>query len=174
MDYPPLSAEEQADVNREWEAYWCALLAPNGALDVERVKREMYAFGMLADDVSKVYMAVTGDKVSKPGTDPDVVIGLAKEHSETLAEAACEAALAARREEAEEAADMLREILAEIGDMLPAPDSPETPKSTGVLQRFQAWRKETIELVSRMRAGLDTTAYDEHDAATLWLRRMGR
>ena len=158
MDYPPLSAEEQADVNREWEAYWCALLAPNGALDVERVKREMYAFGMLADDVSKVYMAVTGDKVSKPGTDPDVVIGLAKE----------------RFVEAEEAADMLREDLLEIDDMLPEPDSPEVPKATEVLQRFQAWRKETIELVSRMRAGLDTTAYDEHDAATLWLRRMGR
>lgn len=131
MDYPPLSAEDQADVDREWEAYWCALLAPNGALDVERVKREMYAFSMLADDVSKVYMAVTGDKVSKPGTDPDVVIGLAKEHSGALAQDACEAALA-------------------------------------------AWRKETVELISRMRAGLDTTAYEEHDAATAWLRRMGR
>lgn len=77
-------------------------------------------------------------------------------------------------EEAEEAADILRETLLEIGDMLPAPDSPEAQKPLDVLPLFCAWREETIALVSRMRAALDTTAYEEHDAATLWLRRMWR
>jgi hypothetical protein len=63
------------DVERVWREFWADIVAPGGQLDLEQVKRELYDFSHLLDNVPKVYMAVTGGMVSKPNTDASAVIG---------------------------------------------------------------------------------------------------
>lgn len=60
-----------------WYTFWKDIVAPNGVLDLEQVKRELYDFWVVMQQVPKVYDHVTGGKVSKIMTDPDAVIALA-------------------------------------------------------------------------------------------------
>jgi hypothetical protein len=74
------AADVPADVEAVWRDFWAALVAPAGVLDVAQVKRELFDYGTLLDNVPKVYMAVTGERISKPNTDPSAVIAAAEDH----------------------------------------------------------------------------------------------
>ena len=56
------------------------MLNPDGSLNVEQVKKELTDFKSVMDNVSVVYMTLTGGRISKILTEPQVVIELAKEH----------------------------------------------------------------------------------------------
>lgn len=74
------------DVERTWKTFWAGTVAPNGVVDLESVKRELFDYACLLDAVPKVYMHVTGGKVSKPTTLPDVVIAMADDRTTEAAE----------------------------------------------------------------------------------------
>lgn len=60
--------------------FWKEIVVKDGELDIEQVKKELHDYGVLLDSVGRVYDNVTGGKVSKPNTDPDVVIALAEDY----------------------------------------------------------------------------------------------
>ena len=53
------------DVEREWKDFWEPIVAPEGKLDLEQLKKELYDFRVVMQEVEKVYIHVTGGKLSK-------------------------------------------------------------------------------------------------------------
>ena len=71
---------EQSSVNQVYNEFWKPILFKDGMIDVDQLKKELYDFHTLIDNVSKVYCHITGNQVSKSLTDPDVVCSLADEY----------------------------------------------------------------------------------------------
>lgn len=69
-------------VEEVWNTFWKDIVCPNGELDVEQVKKELYDFYVVMESVPKVYCHVTGGKIGKILTDPDVVIAAANDKFE--------------------------------------------------------------------------------------------
>lgn len=85
------------DVDADYEDFWRALVEnPDGSLNVAQVKLELSDFHKVMRMVPKVYDHITGGVVSKIMTDPDVVIALADDHFDMVADDdICEAVNAA-------------------------------------------------------------------------------
>lgn len=64
--------------------FWKDIIVKGNTLDIEQVKRELHDYHVILENVSKVYMHVTGGKVSKENTLAGVVCELADEHYEEL------------------------------------------------------------------------------------------
>ena len=63
------------EVKGDFEDFWQAIVCnPDGSLNGEQVKKELYDFHMVMQGASKVYCELTNSRISKPNTDPDVVI----------------------------------------------------------------------------------------------------
>ncbi len=73
------------DVQRVWEEFWIPTLFENpeegrrvqqGILEVklEQIKKELYDYWVLLEEVPKVYETVTGGRISKPNTCSGAVI----------------------------------------------------------------------------------------------------
>ena len=52
-------------VEEEYELFWKGIVAPNGELDLELVKLELYDFSFLLEELPKIYEHITGGKMSK-------------------------------------------------------------------------------------------------------------
>lgn len=75
---PPQLAPEVLDV---WESFWKRICAnPDGSLNLEAIQKELFDFHTVMEEVSKVYDAVTGGKISKVNTKAEHVITAAEEH----------------------------------------------------------------------------------------------
>ena len=70
-------SEVEADFNEFWKDLVCK---PDGTLDPEKVKRELFDFHVVMGEVQKVYDNLTGGKISKPNTRAEVVIETVEEH----------------------------------------------------------------------------------------------
>lgn len=57
-----------------WEQFWKEIVFPGGKLDLEQIKKELHDFHTLIDNVSLVYDHITCGRISKPLTDPKIVI----------------------------------------------------------------------------------------------------
>lgn len=69
------------DYEEMYETFWKELIENNkGEIILDNLKRELYDYAILIDNVSKVYDHVTGGVVSKPLTNPEIVKELADEH----------------------------------------------------------------------------------------------
>jgi hypothetical protein len=90
------------DPQVEWDEFWKEIVAPDGVLDVEQVKKELADFSMLLNFVPKVYDHATGGAVTYPQTLPNAVISAIDNHVQDLTEEA-------RKEGAEESADAASE-----------------------------------------------------------------
>lgn len=79
---------------KNWTDFWEPIIRPdNGAIDLGQIKRELHDYSTLLREVPRVYMHVTGGKVSKPHTDSDVVIAIHDDHvTELISGATGEAA----------------------------------------------------------------------------------
>lgn len=56
-------------VERTWRDHWAPLLCDDaGAVDLEKVKRELYDYAQVLDQVPTVYTHITGGRISKPNT----------------------------------------------------------------------------------------------------------
>lgn len=85
-----------AEIEQVWNEFWVDIVMPNGVLDIEQVKRELFDLHFIADNVPRVYAHVTGGHASKPNTDPSVINSLADDETNR----AIEDALDDMREEA--------------------------------------------------------------------------
>jgi len=69
-----------ADVEKVWRDFWAPLLEKDGAVDIEAVKRELFDYANLLDEVPRVYMHVSGGMISKPNTHASAVISVADDN----------------------------------------------------------------------------------------------
>lgn len=80
-----MSKITENEVENTWNNFWKDIVQnPDGSINIEQLKKELSDFSKVMDAVPKVYCHVTGGKVSKILTDPDVVCALADEHYEQL------------------------------------------------------------------------------------------
>ena len=79
-----------------YRARWQTHVETDGQLDVVKVARELADFAFLLDQVPKVYMHVTGGKLSYPNYRADQVIQVARDHATAMLEMSPATPLAAR------------------------------------------------------------------------------
>lgn len=68
-----------AEVERVFREFWQEIVCPNGEWDLEQVKRELFDFHTVIQEVSKVYDDVTMGMFSKPDTRAEFVIDRVRE-----------------------------------------------------------------------------------------------
>jgi len=72
-----------AEVEKEYQEFWKEIIEkPDGSIDKEQLKKELFDFSQLMINASKVYCYITGDAISKVNTDPDAVIRCADDYNE--------------------------------------------------------------------------------------------
>ena len=65
------------EVERVWNDFWKPLLTKEGyGVSLDLIKRELFDYYKMLDNVPKVYMAVTGGLLSKPNYDAATVISV--------------------------------------------------------------------------------------------------
>ncbi len=74
------------EVEEVWKEFWLPIVAPNGALEIEQVKKELFDFHRVMGEVPKVYMHVSGNQFSKVTTMAEYVMTAADEHYRKLYE----------------------------------------------------------------------------------------
>ncbi|ABO54162.1 Lar family restriction alleviation protein [Burkholderia vietnamiensis] len=80
---------DATDPEEQWQQFWKEICTnDDGSINLEQVKKELSDFSMLLSWVPRVYMHVTGGKVSKVNTWPSVVTSLHDERVEELVEEA--------------------------------------------------------------------------------------
>lgn len=62
------------EVNRIFKEFWEDIVMKDGKLDIDQVKRELHDYHFMLESVPKVYMEITGGRISKPNTSPSAVI----------------------------------------------------------------------------------------------------
>lgn len=73
------------DYEKTFDEFWRPLVTrEDGSIDLDAVKRELHDYRTILEEVPKVYMHVTGDKISKPNTEAMHVIAAADEHFEWM------------------------------------------------------------------------------------------
>ncbi len=88
---------DATDPEQQWREFWQEICTnADGSINLEQVKKELSDFSMLLSWVPRVYMHVTGGRVSKVNTWPSVVISLHDEHVDELVEDAVRDELEAR------------------------------------------------------------------------------
>ena len=67
-----------------YEEFWKPLIETDGKLDMELLRKELYDFYIVIEEVSKVYCHITGNQISKPLTSADAVISVADEYYDKI------------------------------------------------------------------------------------------
>lgn len=80
----------QPDYERDWQEFWASIVAPNGVLDLEQVKKELRDFHFMMTNTATVFDAVTEGRISKPMTLAREVIQVAAEVSRKEADYYCD------------------------------------------------------------------------------------
>lgn len=74
---------EHSDVDENWNENWKHILThPNGNIDVEQLKKELFDFSKLINNVGEVYCHVTGGRLSYVTYPANTIIEVADEVSE--------------------------------------------------------------------------------------------
>jgi len=71
--------KEIMDYEKVYQEFWVDIVGLD-LNDHEQVKKELFDFSQLINNISKVYCHITGNQISKPLTDPDVVCSVADEY----------------------------------------------------------------------------------------------
>lgn len=95
------------DVQKNWSEFWEPIVAPKGIVDLELIKLELSDYRMMLNFVPRVYDHVTGGRISKPNTDPDVVCSVADDYRNDLINS----------DEEEDARRLAKAVLAAHGDI---------------------------------------------------------
>lgn len=56
------------DYEKQYNDFWKDIVEKDGVVDMEQVKKELFDFRFMMKEVPKVYMEVTGGKISKTNT----------------------------------------------------------------------------------------------------------
>lgn len=65
---------EEAEIETNYRTFWKSVIEPGGQLCLSQVKRELYDYHQFMQEAAKVYMHVTGGRISKVNTDSGAVI----------------------------------------------------------------------------------------------------
>lgn len=76
----------EQEIQELWETFWKPLVTKDGELDLEQIKKELYDFHFIMQQVPKVYTHITGNKLSKLMYRAETVIRMADEYYEDLYE----------------------------------------------------------------------------------------
>lgn len=74
------------DYEKLYEEFWKPILENDGILNVDQVKRDLWDFHKLIENIPKIFDHITGGACTKPLTDPSVVCSLADEYYQDLNE----------------------------------------------------------------------------------------
>jgi hypothetical protein len=84
------------DHNKEWESFWKEHVCnPDGTINLEQLKKELYDFSFVMEQVPKVYCHITGGKLSKVMYPAKTVISVADEYFKEKLEALTESSTTA-------------------------------------------------------------------------------
>ena len=93
-------------IEKVWENFWKEIVCrPDGEIDIDQLKLELFDYYVIFSEVSKVYDELTGSRISKPNTYAYEVISRANEYMEELWEEE-------RKERDQEIQQLENEILA--------------------------------------------------------------
>ena len=76
------------NVNVVYEEFWKSIIEPDGEIDFEQVKKELFDYWVVIHEVSKVYCEITNGKFSKPNTKAEYIIEAVDEYCENCLSAA--------------------------------------------------------------------------------------
>ena len=80
--------ENEMDYEKVYQEFWVGMVGLD-LNDHEQVKKELFDFSQLINNISKVYCHITGSQISKPLTDPDVVCSVADEYYNEICHEHC-------------------------------------------------------------------------------------
>jgi len=71
------------DYEEDWEETWKEIVTnPDGALNLDQVKRELSDYSMVMDIASEVYDDITHGQISKVNTTAETIINVANERQD--------------------------------------------------------------------------------------------
>lgn len=75
------------DYQEDYENYWKDIIEDeNGEINKDALMRELFDYSVVMDEVPKVYLELTGGKISKPNTRSEAVIEAIENHFDGLAD----------------------------------------------------------------------------------------
>lgn len=69
--------QQDQEVDAVYDEFWKEIIEPNGVVNFEQVKRELFDYHTLLENVPKVYDHITRGRISKPNTLASAVIAIA-------------------------------------------------------------------------------------------------
>jgi hypothetical protein len=73
----------ETDIDKKYDEFWRDIVEnPEGGINKEQLKKELFDFSILISNVNEVYSHVTGGNASKPMTCPEVIISLSDDRME--------------------------------------------------------------------------------------------
>lgn len=69
-----------AEVQKVYDEFWRRIVEPDGVLDFEQVKKELFDYHTVIGEVTKVYGHITSNQFTKPTTTAEAVIDATEEH----------------------------------------------------------------------------------------------
>lgn len=89
----PAKAEKETphvrkeDIEAEWDSLWKDIVTnPDGSINIEQVKKELYDFSYVMEQVPKVYCHVTGNRLSKIMYPAETVMAVADDYTSEITE----------------------------------------------------------------------------------------
>jgi hypothetical protein len=95
----PIADQIDPDVQRVWEEFWLKIVVKDGYIGLNEIKKELFDYATLLDEVPKVYATVTRGRISKPNTLADAVISEYNDVNEKELKEEIEEAMAYRDED---------------------------------------------------------------------------
>lgn len=76
----PFRETKVEDYEENYNKFWREIVQnPDGSINLDQVKRELFDFYRVMQNAAEVYCEITGNRVSKPLTDVNVILGLWEE-----------------------------------------------------------------------------------------------
>jgi len=73
------------EIEKVYEEFWKDIVEnPDGTINLDQVKMELYDFKVVMDEVSQVYCDITNGRISKPNTLHQHVIDIVEEDRQKL------------------------------------------------------------------------------------------
>ena len=72
------------DIDKVYMDFWASIVQVDGKLDKEQIKKELFDYWIVMQEVSKAYCEITGNKFSKPNTKAEHIIEAVDEYNEEL------------------------------------------------------------------------------------------
>lgn len=75
----------QGAYGEQWETFWKGIVCnADGSINIDQVKKELYDFSFLLDQIPKVYCHITGSRMSKVMYRAETVISVADDYQQQL------------------------------------------------------------------------------------------